>query len=407
MYRFSNYSLGVKDMLFVKTDELKVGMRLAKPIYNKMGVLLYERETPLTQQGIVSIKNFGLIGIYILEPAEPAPPLTQDELDFERFQTIYMFRLKDQMRAIVNGKKPEELNSLVQAILKHYGNLDTKMTFTQNLRSSADYYFKHCLNVAILSAMIGSRLNLDYTQQVAVVTAGLLHDIGMLNIPSEVAEKNVRTYTSPDVQLINSHMQNGYRILKPDINEFGLSDMTLRVLQQVTKEFYHPRFPSAEKLKFSLCSKILLAANEYDTLTAMSLGQEPMSEIAAIRFLREFSNFYDPTVVKALTDCIYIVPRGCCVELSNGEKAMVVEENLKNFMRPVVLLFSTNKLCDLTSPEYAGRLEIVDIMKTMDNRIKIDEETLKHFHADEHLQQTMAKIRAKQAYYAERDKMQS
>ena len=53
-------------MQFVKTADLKPGMRLAKPIYNKMGVLLYERDTLLTMQGINSIENFGLIGILFL-----------------------------------------------------------------------------------------------------------------------------------------------------------------------------------------------------------------------------------------------------------------------------------------------------------------------------------------------------
>ena len=78
-------------MQFVKTADLKPGMRLAKPIYNKMGVLLYERDTLLTIQGINSIENFGLIGIFILEPAEPVPPLSKEDLQFEQFQTIYMF----------------------------------------------------------------------------------------------------------------------------------------------------------------------------------------------------------------------------------------------------------------------------------------------------------------------------
>lgn len=43
-------------MLFVKTDKLKRGMRLARPIYNKDGVLLYERNSKLTVQGIQSIR---------------------------------------------------------------------------------------------------------------------------------------------------------------------------------------------------------------------------------------------------------------------------------------------------------------------------------------------------------------
>ena len=40
-------------MRFVKTDDLKPGMRLARPIYNKNGVLLYERNTKLSVQGIL------------------------------------------------------------------------------------------------------------------------------------------------------------------------------------------------------------------------------------------------------------------------------------------------------------------------------------------------------------------
>ena len=46
-------------MRFIKTDDLKPGMRLAKPIYNRNGVLLYERNSQLTVPGISSVKNFG------------------------------------------------------------------------------------------------------------------------------------------------------------------------------------------------------------------------------------------------------------------------------------------------------------------------------------------------------------
>ena len=71
-------------MKFVKTEDLKIGMRLAKPIYNNKGVLLYDRNSKLTQQGIESVRNFKLIGIYVLEPAEPLPPLSEDDMEFEK-----------------------------------------------------------------------------------------------------------------------------------------------------------------------------------------------------------------------------------------------------------------------------------------------------------------------------------
>ena len=53
-------------MRFIKTEDLKTGMRLARPIYNKDGVLLYERNSKLTHQGIVSVRNFGLLGIFTI-----------------------------------------------------------------------------------------------------------------------------------------------------------------------------------------------------------------------------------------------------------------------------------------------------------------------------------------------------
>lgn len=60
-------------MKFIRVDDLKIGMRLARPIYSKKGVLLFERDSCLTPHAIESVKNFGLLGIYILEPAEPLP----------------------------------------------------------------------------------------------------------------------------------------------------------------------------------------------------------------------------------------------------------------------------------------------------------------------------------------------
>ena len=92
-------------MLFVKTEDLKAGMRLAKPIYNKNGVMLYDRNSKITSQGIISVNNFGLIGIYILEPAEPVPPMSEDDIEFERFQAMSVFTIREILDAY--SKKSE------------------------------------------------------------------------------------------------------------------------------------------------------------------------------------------------------------------------------------------------------------------------------------------------------------
>ena len=92
-------------MKFIKCEELKPGMRLAKPIYSKKGVLLYDRASVLKDmQSIENIKSFGLIGLFILEPAEPVPPMTQDDLDFERFQTVMYNEIMDEYARSAMGQ---------------------------------------------------------------------------------------------------------------------------------------------------------------------------------------------------------------------------------------------------------------------------------------------------------------
>ena len=129
-------------MRFIRTEELKPGMRLARPIYNKSGVLLYERNTKLTTQGIYSVKNFGLIGIYILEPAEPLPPMTEEDIEFERFQTMSMFSLRNALKLIAGGKKTDSLKQLTREIVRRFGNMNHKVNFMQNLRSPEDDVYK-------------------------------------------------------------------------------------------------------------------------------------------------------------------------------------------------------------------------------------------------------------------------
>lgn len=71
----------------------------------------------------------------------------------------------------------------------------------------------------------------------------------------------------------------------------------------------------------------------------------------------------------------------------------MLEDNPDNFLAPVVLNIRTNQIYDLSDPNVAQEVQIVDIMKTMDNRIVIDEDTLHHFSADSTLQNRLAKYK--------------
>ncbi len=383
-------------MIFVKSKDLKVGMRIAKPIYNKEGVLLYDRDSKLTAQGVTSVNNFGLIGLYILEPAEPAPPISEEEADFERFQTMYVFRLKEILDSIIDGKTPKNLNIMVETIIKEFGHIERRAPFVQNLRSPEDFHYKHSLNVAILCAMLCHRLGQNHTDTVNIVTAALLHDVGMLGLPKSIMEKAEADLTDADIEKLSNCQQSSYQLLQPTTNPFEIPQGALRILVQTCVGYYHPDHPIKRKIGWSYQARILQVSNAFDNLTAMSLQNEPMTEISALRHIQQFPEFYVPEVVEAIPDIIHILPTGCCVELSNGEKGMVIESNPYNFLAPIVLQFKNNQILNFGDLKVASKIQIVNIMKTMDNRIKIDNDTLKHFHSDKNLSGQLSKIKSQQ-----------
>lgn len=356
-------------MLFVKTAELKAGMRLARPIYSKEGVLLYERNSKLTSQGINSVRNFGLIGIFILEPAEPVPPMTKDDIEFERFQTMNVYAIEDELNKIIQTKRAAKTQVITANVIRSYGHLDKKINFVQNLRSKEDYVCKHALNVAILCAMITHVMNIKLDEQLDTIIAAVVHDIGKLMLGKNAPERLA------DAEAVESFEVQGFDLVD---KAFSSNPGVKRICVQAQKmqSNFEKGIYNAD-IKLVPGAKVLLVANVYDEMTAMQFEGEPASEVRALRLLLENPDVFDPDVVDAMIRSINILGAGSCVELNTGEKGLVLVQNNENILRPMVLTFDTNMIVDLGNEMAYGDMEIKDIMKTMDNRYVIDTEALK------------------------------
>ena len=347
-------------------------MRLARPIYNKNGVLLYERNSKLTTQGIASIANFGLIGIYILEPAEPVPPMTKEDIEFERFQTMTVFAIQEELQTISRTKRAPKMQVIAARIIQSYGRLEKKINFVQSLRSQEDYIVKHSLNVSILCALISHVLNIKLEEQLDVVIAGIVHDVGKLTIPKSVLEHT--ELTEQDKEIVRICEISGFDIME---EVFNTNLSIKRICLQCEKALRLYKQGEKNRNKLVTGAKILMVAETFDTLTAMQSEQDPSSEVSAIRTLLENPEVFDENVVDALIRSIHILSAGTCIELNTGEKGLVIATNSMNILRPVVLGFDSNNIIDLGNEWVYGDLEIKDIMKTMDNRYIMDTSALK------------------------------
>ena len=361
-------------MIFVKTADIKPGMRLARPIYNKKGVLLYERDSRLTYNAILSIKNFGLLGIFVLEPAEPVPPMSQEDIEFERFQTMMGFSVEEELNRFLKTGRPVNTQAIAGKVIREYAHLDKKINFNQNLRSRENYVYKHSLNVAILCAMLSHILNIRIEEQLATVMAAIVHDVGKLTVLHEISDGD--TLDEVKRSRITAAETYGY-----DLIDRGFVDgsairricaQSQAVLLDCEKKTHEV---AADKMVHG--ARILAVAGVYDTMTAMQLDKAPVSEIQAIKYLADRPEYFDPDVVHALMHAVNILVPGVSVELNNGDSALVIAENKQDILRPMILNFRDNTVIDLSDDMIYEDLWIEDVMRTMDNRHVIDVEALK------------------------------
>lgn len=365
--------VGIYTMQFVKTEDLKVDMRLARPIYNKKGVLLFDRNSKLTRAGIDMVRNFGLLGIYILEPAEPLPPMSEDDFEFERFQTMGVFAIQEELERLRTEHRQQKIQNIANMVIRNYGRQDSRVNFYQNLRSGEDFLYKHSLNVSILCALICHRMNLYLDEQLQTVQAAIVHDIGKMTLSKELI---CGVDLEPGQQdEVDSAIQASGELIEMAFTD-GIAIKRICMQAERMKRLLRNSGNQNDNLKFVNGAKVLLVANRYDELTGMSINGTAESEVKAILELQAHPEIYAPKVVDALVQSIKILFPGVSVELNTGEKALVLVENRQNILRPVVLSFQDNTIIDL-SLRVNSDVEIVDIMKTMDNRYIMDIDKLK------------------------------
>lgn len=361
-------------MKFIVMDKLKRGMRLARPVYNRDGVMLYDINTKLNKQGVNSIKNFGLLGVYILEPTEPVPDMTEEDREFERFQTMAQFTLRSQLQIIIEQRESSEIQKLADSILKKYGRVNHKVTIYKTLRSNEDYVYKHSLSVATLCALISSQLNLSYMEQLNIVTAALIHEIGRAMIPQKILAKGSKL-NEEDSLTVRKCEESGINLIQKD---FDIPSVTRIMISQNYKELNGTGNSDTKLLEGT---KIIRVADTFDTMTSMNISGEPSSDVEAVRYLINNKDKFDDRIVGAFLKSVNILIPGVCVELSNKEKGLVIRENESNILRPVVLGFRKNEVYDLSDDFTFMRIRLRDILKTTDNRVPLDRKTIEEYMA--------------------------
>ena len=199
-----------------------------------------------------------------------------------------------------------------------------------------NYLATHSVRSTILSLVIGSFLKLQPYRLIELGIAALMHEIGMLKLPSQIY-LSYKPLDAQEQKAILTHPILGYTMLKSQ--NFPLT-VCLATLEHHEREngTGYPRRLTSEKI--SLYSKIIAVACSYEALSSSRPHKEAKDGYTGmLELLKNEGKQYDETVIKALVLSLSIYPIGLYVLLSNGKKGQVVDVNPENPRFPIVQVF--------------------------------------------------------------------
>lgn len=346
---------------FVRTRSLKAGMKIDQAIVDRMGRILIARGAVLDEYLIDSLLRMGVTSIYIREGEEDPEEekislLAQSVIEKTRVDDRTKVKLSESVKKRVaqgiqylyNNTESQDFtdatNNIANDLMQAISDNDAIAVDIGALKISDEYTFKHSVDVATMAMIVAKQHGLNKNQIYEIGVTGLLHDLGKSKIPNEVLNKPARL-TDEEFEIMKQHSVYGYNILKE--KESVSDQVRLGVLQhheKVNGKGY-PMGVCADKMH--PYAKILSVVDIYDALVTARPYKKAFSQRDAVEMIMSMTNELDLGVMKSFLGSMILYPVDSIVQLSNGEKAKVVENNSGYILRPKVVGIESGKIYDL------------------------------------------------------------
>ncbi|MEA2104001.1 MAG: response regulator [Candidatus Cloacimonadota bacterium] len=218
---------------------------------------------------------------------------------------IRLFR--DKLQSLVSErtldleKEMEHSKKIAIELKKSNEKLREMMTSTVTVLASVvemrdPYTAGHQHNVADLAEKIARELGLPEENIIGIRIAGNMHDIGKINIPTEILSKPAKLSTT-EFNLIKTHPQAGYDLLKKINFPWNVATIVLQHHEKVDGSGY-PNGLKDNEILFE--SKIIAVADVVEAITKARPYRRGLgSEVALKEIQDKAGTDFDEKVVKA------------------------------------------------------------------------------------------------------------
>lgn len=172
-------------------------------------------------------------------------------------------------------------------------------TILNTLHEKDGYSETHSRRVAEVSSNIAKAYGMNNQEIQVIRTAGLLHDIGKIIIPSDILNK-IGKLTKNEYMKMKEHPEIGFRLLNTRRDMKEISEIVFSHHERWDGKGYPKQLKKAET---PIQSRIIAIADAYDAMTSDRTYKDKLTMEEALIEVSNFSGTqFDPELVKVFVD---------------------------------------------------------------------------------------------------------
>ena len=276
---------------------------------------------------------------------------TAREIDLKARDIISQMMKNARLGKTLNAAGAKDVvTGLTKSVLR---NPDALVCWT-HLRDKDNYTALHCLRVSILALAFGRHLGFEEEQLNIIGIGGLMADIGMAKIPSEILAKP-KSLTSDEYQIVKDHVSHGLEIVK---KIKGIPTEAIEVVEN-----HHEWYNGFGYMKGLTGDTIGLyglmggIVDWYDAVTSERPYRRAIAPTQALTVMYAQRNrIFHPTLVENFIECMGIYPIGSVVEFDTQEVGVVLTTDRAQRLHPKVAV-----VLDSKKKPYFSRTKILEL----------------------------------------------
>ncbi|MBP5985558.1 MAG: HD-GYP domain-containing protein [Azonexus sp.] len=210
------------------------------------------------------------------------------------------------------------------------------------LKRRDQYSFDHAMDVSVNMILLGSHIGWREQRLVELGLAGMMQDIGKIELPVELLAKK-DTLSAEERELIRSHVASSLEIL------YSKVDVPQEVIVTVSR--HHERWDGSgypRGLRFEEIGMAAEIAGIADSFCAMLKDKPYRNALGYQAALEELHNQrgkqFNPALMEQFVQCVGLYPSGTLVELNTGEVGVVIQQNRVQRAKPrLLMMLDANK----------------------------------------------------------------